>query len=311
MFGLTTIHDNSWLIGDRAILSRRSDHPWPSHTPCLISTWTASDRAHYALLHAPVPPPPSRPWKPEDDPVLVHLAAGGGTSAKAEGDDDLPELTTKCVYFIGDVFIKMHHTIHCDSADEHVTLKQLPKLLPNPTFTLPTVLYHARYDNRYFLVTSMVPGQTAERLWWGFDDTVKDRYAALIAQACVEVATLNSSKLGIGIYGTAAPNGRFGDSLRRKDMPNIVANCKALNLDFESPSCFFHGDLGPTNFLIDTQKETIGIIDWQAAEFVPREWIGINFARALAMVQDPPISDGYQSNDYAQRMGLAMMGAFG
>lgn len=195
----------------------------------------------------------------------------------------------------------MHHTIHCDLADEHVTIEQLQTLLPDRTFALPTVLYHARYDNRYFLVTSMVPGQTAEQLWWGFDDAMKDRYAVLIAKACVEVATLTSSKLGTGVDGTAAQNGRFGESLRRKDMPDIFANSKTLSLDVESPFCFFHGDLGPTNVLIDTQKESIGILDWQSAQYVPREWIGINFARALAMLQDPPIPDHYKSNDYAQR----------
>lgn len=308
MFGLTTIGKDSWLVGDRAILSRRSDQPWPGHTPGLISTWTASDRAHYAILDAPGPPPSSQPWKPEDDPKLIHIVEGGNVPAKAGGDDGIAELGTKCVYLIGDVFIKIHHTIHCDSTDEHVTLKKLRELLPDSkrTFALPTVLYHARYDNRYFLITSMLPGQTAERLWWGFKDAVKDRYAALIAKACVEVATLTSSKLATGINGTTAENGRFRQSLTRKDIPNVLANCRALNLDVEPPFRFFHEDLGPTNVVIDTQEGKIGIIDWQAAEYVPREWIGINFARALAMVQDPPIPDTYRSNDYAQRVWKAL-----
>lgn len=135
---------------------------------------------------------------------------------------------------------------------------------------------------------------------------MKDRYAELIAKACVEVATLTSNKPGTGVDGTAAQNGRFGKFLRRKDMPDILANCKTLSLDVESPFCLFHGDLGPTNVLIDIQKETIGIIDWQSAEYVPKEWIGINFARAVAMVQDPPIPDTYKSNDYAQRVWEAL-----
>lgn len=36
MFGLTTIDNNSWLIGDRIILAR-SGQPWPRHTPGFIS----------------------------------------------------------------------------------------------------------------------------------------------------------------------------------------------------------------------------------------------------------------------------------
>ncbi|KAJ8113569.1 hypothetical protein ONZ43_g5125 [Nemania bipapillata] len=150
----------------------------------------------------------------------------------------------------------------------------MSKHLPNRTFALPAVLYHTRYDARYFLVTSRVPGETAARLWWDFDDAAKDRYANLIVQACVEVATLTSSKLGTGIDGTAAKNDPLGEALTRKDMPDILANCDAVNLS--------------------------------AAEFVPREWIGVNFARALAMVQDPPIPENYLSNDYAQRVWRAL-----
>ncbi|KAI1309300.1 hypothetical protein F5Y03DRAFT_77545 [Xylaria venustula] len=307
MFGLTTINSNSWLIGDRAVLTRRFGEPWPSDTLKLISTWTASDGGHYAIADAPATPPPSRPWKPGDGPTLIHLAGGGGTIIDACDDDaGIAQLTTKCVYSIGDVCIKMHHTIHCDSTDEHVTIKEISENLPNRTFALPAVLYHACYDSRYFLVTSKVPGETAAQLWWDIDDAMKDRYADLIAQACVEIATLTSSKLGTGIDGTVAKNDRFGEALTRKDMPNILANCETVNLSVQPPFCFFHGDLGPTNVLIDRRKGTIGIIDWQAAEFVPREWIGVNFARAVAMVQDPPIPENYLSNDYAQRVWEAL-----
>lgn len=305
IFGLTTIDDDSWLIGDRVVLAR-SGQPWPSHTPGLISTWTSSNGAHYAISDVSVPPPTSRPWAPGDSPVLVHLAAGADTSISTGDDAHLAEVTSKCVYSIGDAFIKMHHTIHCDSADEHVTINELRRRLPNRTFALPAVLYQARYDDRYFLVTSKVPGETAARLWWGLDDAVKNDYAELIAQACIEVATLTSNDLGTGVDGSALENGRLRQSLTRKDMPDMLANCRMLSLDVESPFCLFHEDLGPTNVIIDHQSRAIGIIDWQAAAYVPREWIGMSFARAMAMVQDPPIPEGYQSNDYAKRVWEAL-----
>ncbi|KAI0112063.1 hypothetical protein GGR51DRAFT_507870 [Nemania sp. FL0031] len=305
MFGLTTISNDSWLIGDRAILTRRYE-PWPTDTLNLISTWTASD-GYYAITDAPVPPPPSRPWKPGDGPTLVHLAAGGGTKIDADDNDaGVPEATSKCVYSIGDVCIKMHHTLHCDSTDEHITIKEMLKHFPNRTFALPTVLYHARYDNRYFLVTSKIPGETAAKLWWDFDDATKDRYADLVAQACVEFATLTSSELGAGIDGTTTKNNRFNECLTRKDKPDILANCNTVGLSAQPPFSFCHGDLGPTNVIIDRQKETIGIIDWQAAQFVPREWIGVEFARTMAMIQDPPIPENYKNNDYAQRVWKAL-----
>lgn len=89
MFGLTTIDNKSWLIGDRAVLTRRHGASSSADTPGLISTWTATDDgACYAISDAPVPSPPSRPWRPgEDSPKLVHFAAGG---PPASGLPDAP-----------------------------------------------------------------------------------------------------------------------------------------------------------------------------------------------------------------------------
>lgn len=109
MFGLTTIDDNSWLMGDRAVLTRPSCQPWSSDTSGLIDTWTASDGAHYALLDAPVPPPSSRTWKPDDAPTIFHHA---GAREIEDGDDaGIQSVRSKCAYYIGDVLIKMRHTI--------------------------------------------------------------------------------------------------------------------------------------------------------------------------------------------------------
>lgn len=306
MFGLTTIDNNSWLIGDRAVLTRRYRESWPPDTPGLISTWIATDGGYHAILDAPVPPPSSRPWKPEDPPRLVHLACGGPISHSAVPDGHVANVTAKCVYYIGDVFIKMHHTIHCDSTDEHITINTVQKELPNRTFELPNILYHANYDNRYFLITSGIAGQTAETVWWELDDAMKDYYAELVAQSCCEVATLTSSELGTGIDGSVAERSRFRNCWTRKGLPDMMANCSRLGIDVEPPFCLYHGDQGPTNVIIDHESRKIGIIDWQAAEFVPRAWIGINFARTMAMIHDPPLPEGYLANDYANRVWNAL-----
>ena len=310
MFGLNTIDNNSWLIGDRAVLTRRHGASWPADTPGLISTWTATDDgACYAISNAPVPPPPSRPWRPEEDPPkLVHLAAGG-PPVSGLPDAHVADVMAKCVYYVGGVFIKMHHALHCDSTDEHITINTLRKQLPDRTFELPNVLYHAKYDNRYFLVTSGVAGQPAESIWWELDDSTKDYYAELVAQSCCEIATLTSSELATGVDGSMVEerDSRLRQGLTRKDQPDMMANCRALGLDVEPPFfCLYHGDQGPTNVLIDREKRKIGVVDWQAAEFVPRDWIGINFARAMAMLHNPPLPEGYSANDYANRVWIAL-----
>lgn len=83
----------------------------------------------------------------------------------------------------------------------------------------------------------------------------------------------------------------------RKDQPDMMANCRALGLDVEPPFfCLYHGDQGPTNVLIDREKRKIGVVDWQAAEFVPRDWIAAQSAAP----------GGYSVNDYANRVWIAL-----
>lgn len=308
MYGLMTIDDDSWLIGDRIVLARsQSGQPWPDDARGLISTWHASDGFHYAILETSNPPPASRPWVPTDSPVLVHIAGGNGARSGpilAGHDAQLANVTAKCVYYVVDAFIKIHHTLHCDSTDEHLTINELHQRLPNRTFALPRVLYHACYDNRYFLVTSKVRGETTERLWWDFDDATKNCYAELVAQACIEVAAITSTNLGTGVDGTAPEKGHSRQSLTREDGPDMLANCQKLNLDVKGPFHLFHEDKGPTNIIIEPHSRTIGIIDLQAAAFVPKQWIGTNFANAMNMVQEPP--EGNQANDYAKRVWKAL-----
>ena len=40
---------------------------------------------------------------------------------------------------------------------------------------------------------------------------------------------------------------------------------------------FFHCDLGPGNIIVNLTEGSIGIIDWETAGFVPKEWIMTKF----------------------------------
>ncbi len=46
---------------------------------------------------------------------------------------------------------------------------------------------------------------------------------------------------------------------------------------------FYHCDLGPSNIMVDLQTDNIGIIDWETAGFVPREWIRTKFRVSSGM----------------------------
>lgn len=62
---------------------------------------------------------------------------------------------------------------------------------------------------------------------------------------------------------------------------------------------FYHCDLGPGNILIGPQG-SIGIIDWETAGFVPREWIRTKFRISGGM--DLPLADETARTDWRRRV---------
>jgi serine/threonine protein kinase len=46
---------------------------------------------------------------------------------------------------------------------------------------------------------------------------------------------------------------------------------------------FYHCDLGPTNILVDPDSGGIGIIDWEIAGYVPKEWVRTKFQLSSGM----------------------------
>lgn len=65
----------------------------------------------------------------------------------------------------------------------------------------------------------------------------------------------------------------------RKSAVSLGMDCKRLH--------FFHTDMGPTNVFVHVQGDgtiRIGIIDWEAAGFVPKEWIRTKFRLSGGMM---------------------------
>lgn len=63
---------------------------------------------------------------------------------------------------------------------------------------------------------------------------------------------------------------------------NLRKSCLELGMDC-STLVFYHCDLGPSNIMVDLQTDNIGIIDWETAGFVPREWIRTKFRVSSGM----------------------------
>lgn len=83
---------------------------------------------------------------------------------------------------------------------------------------------------------------------------------------------------------------------------NLLLGCKKLESDC-STFLFYHCDLRPTNILVVPPKGTLGIIDWETAGFVPKEWIRTRF-RVCSSMDLTYIShdDPYSRADWRHRV---------
>ena len=54
-------------------------------------------------------------------------------------------------------------------------------------------------------------------------------------------------------------------------------------MDISSKFVFYHSDMGPTNILVDRATRAKGIIDWETAGYVPREWVRTKFHLSSGM----------------------------
>jgi aminoglycoside phosphotransferase len=254
------INDHAWVIGDRILLSR-------TDSPCADYTWR--DDGHgsfYIIADAPSPLPPSRrPLSATTKPAFNMVYDAGEKSA---------------VWSIGDAFCKVK-ILDPDTTREHVTLNYLHHKRPL-SFAIPKVHYHAEYDGRYYIILSKLPGLTLSEAWLDMAETMKQQYVSRVTNVCKELAQWQADDSIIsGVDGQYLSDRyltpRAGLPTKKDFSPGtLLNNCKDVGMDC-STLVFYHCDLGPGNIIVDPTKGSIGIIDWETAGFVPREWIRTKF----------------------------------
>ncbi|KAF1994038.1 hypothetical protein P154DRAFT_586953 [Amniculicola lignicola CBS 123094] len=83
-----------------------------------------------------------------------------------------------------------------------------------------------------------------------------------------------------GVDGGNIPERHLIKSGAHKDFSykNLLAGCSALGMDC-SAFVFAHLELGPANLIVEKKARlgTIGVIDFEVAGYVPREWIRTKF----------------------------------
>jgi hypothetical protein len=132
------------------------------------------------------------------------------------------------------------------------------------------------------------------------DEAMKQYYVSRVTDICKELARWQADSIS-GVDGQHLSD-RF---LTRSGLPkdyspqNLLDNCKDLGMDC-STFVFYHCDLGPGNILVDPAEWSIGIIDWETAGFVPKEWIRTKFCISSGM--DLPDGDQESRVDWRRRV---------
>lgn len=70
---------------------------------------------------------------------------------------------------------------------EHITLDYLRNKRPL-SFETPDVHYHTEDNDRYYIVTSRLAGQTLSEAWPTIGEAVKQQYVSRIIDICKELA---------------------------------------------------------------------------------------------------------------------------
>ncbi|KAJ8128435.1 hypothetical protein O1611_g5198 [Lasiodiplodia mahajangana] len=282
------IDDDSWIIGDRLLLSRQSVVPSSTHF------WSDGRGAFFVVCEGTPPLPQTRPLSPASQIQLVHDA----------GDRN-------AAWRIGEAFLKVQDLdpSTVNRTREHITLNYLhdPANNATPTFPTPGVLFHKEYDNRYYLFTSRVPGDTLEKAWPNMSEANKQACVRQVVNICKELAQIKNDKI-CGVDGRDLSEAWIipPQAPERYSHEDLLPYCKEVGMD-SGDFVLHHCDMGPTNVIVDqTDDCRVGIIDWEVTGYVPKEWIRTKFCVCWAMDFDYPGEDIQKSKDWRQRVQLLL-----
>ncbi|PVH91194.1 hypothetical protein DM02DRAFT_366081 [Periconia macrospinosa] len=285
---IVEVGDNSWVIGDEIFLSRQCVAP---HSGCF---WSDGAGSFYTISAEPAiqPLPQTSPLSPSSPIQLVHDA----------GD-------CNAAWRIGEAFLKVQLLDTSTTTREHTTLAYLhdPANGPIPTFPIPHVLYHKEINNRYYLITTRVPGETLEKAWPTMDESAKRACVDRVVDICKELARRENDKICCIDGGDLCDNWMKPPHASDGYSHDILLSyCKEIGVDC-SAFALYHCDMGPKNVIVDlTQSCIVGLVDWEKTGFVPKGWIRTKFCVCWAMDFDYPGEDVEQSQDWRQRVQLRL-----
>ncbi|KAH0284911.1 hypothetical protein KCU62_g7907, partial [Aureobasidium sp. EXF-3399] len=147
-----------------------------------------------------------------------------------------------------------------------------------PHVPVPDVIFSWTEGNTYFLMTTSAVGDPLQTSWALLTSKQRVAIAKEVADYCQDLFSATSPNL-CNVSGTG-----LSDAFLQLQIPpeQRTPQLEPLSLqqathyfsplEFEGPFLFMHGDLAPTNIIIQDGKVT-GIIDWELAGYYPAFWI--------------------------------------
>lgn len=269
--------DNSWVLGGRILLWRQ---PSP---PSSGTFWSDGTGSFYTITDAPQPPPESWPL-----PATSHIKKvydAGDVSAD---------------WMMGEAFFKVKILDERipRATREHVTLNHLRNR--SLSFTIPEVHHHAEFNGRYYIFMSKIHGETLGQAWARMGEEAKQDCASQVVSICKELAAWQADSIS-GVDGEHLSDLFLTPLGTQKNCSpgNFLRNCLELGMDC-STFMFYHCDLGPENIIVKATGEIVGIIDWETAGFVPKEWIRTKVCFSSGL--DLPGDDIKERTDWKRRL---------
>lgn len=181
------------------------------------------------------------------------------------------------VWKIGKAYLKAKIIQFTGETKEHSTLEGVKDM--GLSCKLPEVLYHNEWDGRYYLVVSEVVGQRLAEAWPDMSSDAKAQCVQCLVQVCEELAGHRSDRI-TGLDGRQLIEPYLSnDGDEDYTSAALLRFCESLGMDC-SQTHLYHTDLGPTNVFVVTQTDgsiDLGIIDWEAVGYVPKDWVRTKF----------------------------------
>jgi len=264
---IETVDEQTWLIGGRLLLSRTSNQTPKEHGVIPGDT----DDHSYSLRELDGSPPHAQASPSQPFPLVYDV-----------GD-------AHAAWKIGKAYLKIVKSESPHVAREHSILHAMHQLEISFDLSLPRVLYRGEWDDRYYLITSEVSGQTLDRAWPQIDEPARTKCVKQVTEFCIKLSSFEGSRiecLGGGHlpeYYLTKSQEHTHDSFSPE---TLLENCKNAGMDC-STLHLYHCDLGPGNIIVDLERDTMGIIDFEDVGYVPKAWIRTKFR----------VSAGHDFND--------------